>query len=871
MSLVDLAMARPPEEREAYVHSACGDDTELLTEVWHYVDWEQRMKGFLLDPLYPPPASEHPLSEGDLLADRFRIVREVAQGGMGIVYEAMDEKLERRVALKCSKTGYRKRLPPEVRSATAISHPNVCKLFEIHTANTSQGEIDFLTMEFLEGETLSERLSRGRVPEEEAREIARQLCAGLAEAHRNHVVHGDLKSANVILATGPDGKVRAVIMDFGLARKPQVGQDSGQQGQRWGTPDYMAPELWKGESASAASDVYALGVILYELVSGRRPYASDTSWQQRLGAKVPSASPKWDRILLKCLDPDPSKRFGDAEELAAALAPARSRRQLLAAAAAVALLLIAIIVMAYRSAAPRESVRLGMLLFETDANTGPLGEKLFRDVNDRLSRLKGNSRIALAVFSAEKIRAGKVDTPEKARDALGATHVLQGSLKRENGKLILRAILTDTRNRVRAKEWRAEYAPGEFHYAPIALAGLVTGALRLPPLETAVAVNAAANQDYLNGLSAVRRDTGVDSALASFERAVTADPDSPLTYAGLAEAQWFKYFLTKDQSWLDKATESERQAELRNPDLASVLRIEGVLDANAGRYERAEADYRRAIELEPQNGDAYRRLGQVLEHNNHLDDALAAYRKSLDIDPGYYRTYQAIGSFYMNRADYNEAAKYLTKTVELAPDQPNPHFDLGVTYLDLGRFADSERELRSSIQLTESPAALFLLGHVLMYESRDQEAIPYISQALDRDADRYLWWMNVGIAYRRVNQLADSERATQRGLTLAEKELTRDPRNGQVRSHLAYLCARLGNRSRAESEVAQALQLSPDDAETRSASALTYEALGERDNTIGVLSASPNGVISDLNHWPDVADLRADPRFQQLLASRQIK
>src|ERR1039458_5121734 len=196
MSLVEMALARPPDDREAYLQSACAGNSGLFGQVWNYVESEQRMKGFLSDPLFPRALFEHPFEAGELLDGRFRIVREVAQGGMGVVYEAVDEKLERRIALKCAKIGFRKRLPPEVRNASEISHPNVCKIFEIHTASTQQGEIDFLTMEFLDGATLAERLSGGPLPPEEARTIALQLCAGLAEAHRNRVIHGDLKSNN---------------------------------------------------------------------------------------------------------------------------------------------------------------------------------------------------------------------------------------------------------------------------------------------------------------------------------------------------------------------------------------------------------------------------------------------------------------------------------------------------------------------------------------------------------------------------------------------------------------------------------------------------------------------------------------------------
>src|SRR5437762_2048868 len=182
------------------------------------------MKGFLLEPLYPATPPERPFEPGQLVDDRFRIVNEVAEGGMGIVYEAVDEKLDRRIALKCAKTRFRKRLPPEVRNAREISHPNVCKIFEIHTASLPDGDIDFISMEYLEGETLTARLRSAPFPEKEAREIAQQLCAGLAEAHRCKVVHGDLKSSNVMLTKGPDGSTRAVITDFGLARPAETGQ-----------------------------------------------------------------------------------------------------------------------------------------------------------------------------------------------------------------------------------------------------------------------------------------------------------------------------------------------------------------------------------------------------------------------------------------------------------------------------------------------------------------------------------------------------------------------------------------------------------------------------------------------------------------------
>jgi tetratricopeptide (TPR) repeat protein len=873
MSLVELALAKPEDERETYLKSACADDSELFEQAWNYVRWEGRMNGFLLEPFYTPGANEHPFEPGELLDNRFRIVREVAQGGMGIVYEAMDEKLERRIALKCAKAGFSKRLPPEVRHATEISHPNVCKIFEIHTASTRLGEIDFLTMEFLEGETLAVRLSQGPLPEADASTIARQLCAGLAEAHRNQVIHGDLKSNNVILTAANDGAIRAVITDFGLARGPEALQESGEAA---GTPDYMAPELWKGEKASVSSDVYALGVILYELACGRRPHtdgpAAAVNWEERLSRKPPAAHPKWDRILARCLDPDPSRRFQDVEEVAEALAPSRSRRWFLAAIAAVLVAVITGVVSYQRAAAPAESVRLAILPFTAGQDTAPLAEDLFRSTAGQLAQLRGGAHTTLTVMPFQKTVREHIDTPEKARDVLGATHVLRATLGKENEKVILHAYLTNVQSSVDMKEWKAEYAPGEERYVPVALAGMVTGTLRLPPLAIGATVSAAARKDYENGLSYVRRDSGVDAAVAFLERAVAADPDSPLTHAALAEAQWLKYFLTKNKAWLDRTTESVRQAEIRNPDLAPVHRIAGKLKENDSRYELAAADYRRAIELEPGGSDGYRRLGQVYEANNQASEALAEYRRALDAEPNYYRTYQALGNFYWSvRADYAEAGRYFSKAVELAPDEPTTHYALGTVWTNSGRFADAESELRFAIRLRETPTAFYALGRVLMYQRRDAEAVPYFKSALSLSPERFWAWTDLGDCYRRMNQPAEAARAYQQGLELAEAGMARDPRNSDPRSFVGYLCARLGDRRRAESEVAQALQLSTNEAYTQAMAVLTYEALGLRDSSLAVLSSVPAALLADFTRRPDLADLQTDSRFLRLLASHQPK
>ncbi len=178
------------------------------------------MGNFLLEPLLDLTTVIRRFEPGQLIAERFEILREIGEGGMGVVYEAQDVKRQQRVAIKAAKPGFQRMLSPELEGALKVRHHNICLVNEIHTEKTEQGEIDFLTMELLEGETLSARLARvGKLDHKEALDIACQLCAGLAEAHQSDIVHRDLKSSNVLLCANEDGSCRAVITDFGLASR----------------------------------------------------------------------------------------------------------------------------------------------------------------------------------------------------------------------------------------------------------------------------------------------------------------------------------------------------------------------------------------------------------------------------------------------------------------------------------------------------------------------------------------------------------------------------------------------------------------------------------------------------------------------------
>ena len=871
MNLVELALTRPADQREAYLRSACGNDTELYEQVLNYVQWEQRMDGFLLDPLYPAASYEHPFEPDDLLDGRFRIVREVAQGGMGVVYEAVDEKLQRRIALKCAKTGFRKRLPPEVLNATEISHPNVCKIFEIHTASTRQGEIDFITMEFLDGETLADRIASGPLPEKEARSIAFQLCAGLAEAHRNQVIHGDLKSNNVILATGPHGVVRAVITDFGLARRPEMAQSTTPSGPMAGTPDYMAPELWKGAKASVASDIYALGVILYELACGRRPFESspDLMSKVRLTCKTPAGS-KWDKALLRCLDPEPERRFSSVSQVAQAIAP-YSRRWMLAAALAAALAIVSAVVTYRSTIAPPEIVRLAFLPLQTEVSDRSLGEGLLHQTAEQLLHVRNTRARRLTLIPLDAALQNKLDRPEKAVRFLNASHVVYGTLRRDGGRALLHIYVTDAHSQIPLNEWQAGYPLNELQVVPVALAGMITSTLRLLPLAITASVNAAAFPDFTRGIGLLERNAA-DDAIPFFENAVRADPGSPLTHARLAEAQLVKYSFTHDVTWLERAISSLGDARQRNPEVAQVWLVSGIINQNRGLYEAAQADLHRALEIEPENGDVWRRLGWVYEDDNRISDAFRAYEKAIQLQPTYFRGYQDLCALLSNQAKHEEAIRQCTNMVALAPDLSGSYYFRGLAYFNWGRYSEAELDLRTALNLDEaSSRAIQLLAGTLLYEGRYQDAISLFQRARQIGPETSLLFLNLGQALRWAGQPRDAIQAYQNGAALAQAELAQNSRDGIVQARLAYMLARLGQRNRAESEAVLAMQPSQASPEVARWVVMTYEALGEDDRALAVAEMAPDDALRRLSRSPDLADLQKNVRFQQLMKSRRIK
>jgi serine/threonine-protein kinase len=555
--------------------------------------------------------------------------------------------------------------------------------------------------------------------------------------------------------------------------------------------------------------------------------------------------------------------------VAAALGPSQKLKRLRLAAVAALVAAASGVITYQRATAPAETVRLALLPFTAAEDSASLSEKLLHDTATELTRLKGTPHTRFRFIPLDKGIRNRVNTPDEARVLLGASHALRAVLEREGAAIKVHAYVTDLQSGVDAREWEAEYKSDEMGYAPAALAGVVTETLHLPPPTSGARVNDRAREDYRAGLAAVRRDKTLDRALDRFGRAEKEDPGSALPLAGLAEADWFEYAATQNKVWVTRADEAVRQAQLRNPDSPEVHRIAGLLKSYGGSYEQATGEYLRAIELDPTNGDAYRRLGETYQSNGQNEEALAAFKKALALDPQEYRNSRDLGRSYMRKARYHDAIEHFRRAIELEPHELELRYELTDAYQDAGQFNLAEKEIRGYLRSAETPIALNALGVLLIYEGKNREAVSSILRALRLDDGQYLMWLTLGVAYRRLDLAPESAQAFRRALELAEVELASNPRDPLVRARTAYLCAQQNEGRRAKSELAQALRETPDDSEVLWAAALAYESLGRRDDTLSVLATAPAGVLEDLSRWPDLADLQRDRRFLELLADRR--
>lgn len=871
VTLFHAAMSRPESEREQFIQEACAGDGALRAEVCRLVTWEARMQGFLLTPIFPRERIDRPFAPGDLiLRDRYRILREAGEGGMGVVFEALDTRLNWRVAVKCPRFEFRKRLTQEAAKSIRVHHPNVCRVFEIHTEETATGEVDFLTMEFLEGETLAARLAHAPkhwLYSGEGKLIAQQICAGLKAVHSAGIVHRDLKSANVMLTKDSAGVMRAVIMDFGIAQGTDL-----YTSQARGTPAYLAPELWLGQPATIRSDIYALGVLLYEMAAGRKPFRDGAEWRERLRTAPPPAPGDRAAALARCLAPRPEQRFAGVDQLEAALWPP-SRRGFFYAAAGVAAVSAAGYA-ARESFFPASPVRLAILPpAAPPGGDTQLISGFLHDISYRVKSLR-RSRRPLSVFSLAQTSADGITSPEAAGRSFAATHALQTTVQSDASGWTIAAALIETRSGggvTPLKRWTRRTSAstpelaGQLFLLQSELVNGITAELRLRGAEPKRAsLNRETYENYLRGIHYARVDyEHAAQAIPLFERVIAAAPQESLGYAGLAEALLGASYVTGDQSLTGQALTALAKAEQLDPDSAHVHLMSGRLNAAAGLWERALADFRRAAELEPHDAQAFIGIGYALLYPGRYEEAEAAFQAAFAAQPGYYKPHLEAGIFYWEISKPQDAERHWLEAVRLNPTHTRAKLNLAILYLKADRIAEAERQIQESLKLRRTLPALELLGDLQEQAGRYHDAIRTYEEALQAGPPEYKSFGPLAAVYRKVGREADAITALRQGLDAAEGGLPGNPRDPDRLAWCAFYHASLGDAGRARARAAEAAAVAARPAaRVRTRLAFTYDTLGDVAAVLQTMSGAPRELLRDLGRDPKFsAGLRRDPRF----------
>jgi serine/threonine protein kinase/Flp pilus assembly protein TadD len=850
------------------------------------------------------------------LIGHYRIVESIGKGGMGVVYRAHDEQLDRDVALKILpplenvSESSRRQFRREAVSVARINHTNVAMAFEF---GQDHG-VDFLVTEYVPGTTLDILLANHTLTGERVVELGQQLAEGLEAAHREGIIHRDLKPGN--LRINPDGKLK--ILDFGLALllsrndEPAATVSMTNPWKMAGTLPYMAPEQLSGATLDARTDIWAAGAVLYQMATCRPPFGQ-VAGTQLIAAILhqtptpvrvfnPEISPELERLILKALEKDPAQRFQSAAELKQALRSlsgvtvsstaavskqTRSARWLKTA--ALALIVIAVFVLGvilfqrYNATGkiPESSV-VAVLPFESvgnDAAMNALGLGLTDTVTAKLWQASSNTHLQM-VSTREMVSQG-VKNAEQARREFGSDFVLEGSIQQSGSMLRITYDLIDSKT-----------------HRPIA-AGTVTGEANdifglqdrfveqlldtLPTvlnptqrdaLKSAHDTQPAAYDFYLRGrgyLEQYQNPENIDHAIHEFEEALKVDEKYAPAYAGLGRAYAIGFLQqNRGKDWLEKSRKNCSQALTVGPQLAEAHSCMGKVYFATGQYESAVEQFNRSLDL---NHDSDETLGDLADAHQRLGNPAAAesaYRKAISLRPNYWGAYSALGTFYYNQARYKDAAEIFRRVTELAPDNYRGYSNLGGIYLLQGRYSDAVEALQKSIHLRPTGGSYGNLGATYFYMQRFEDAANSLQQAVALDDGDWLSWGSLGDAlYWSRGKQEEAARAYRKAIDVANSKLEVNPRDAFTLAYTSDYYVMLGDKPKAISTLQKALALAPNDADVRFRAAILYNHIGDKEKTLEFLKKASNAGFSQnvIRDTPDFSPLRDDPRFRALIAS----
>jgi tetratricopeptide (TPR) repeat protein len=793
-----------------------------------------------------------PFPPGTRLGARYEILRLLGRGGMGAVYLTRDRELGREVALKLiaphllAEPGFLDRFRREVQLSSIVTHPNVLRVYDLGEADG----VKFLTMQLVEGRGLEEVLAGGRLPLDRALALFRQICEGLAAAHDRGVLHRDLKPQNVLV----DAADQAYLTDFGLATSDAVASMT-QTGAVLGTPHYMSPEQVKGEHVDARSDIFSLGVVLYELLTGVRPYAGDSAFDvmmKRVREPAPRAldldptlPPHLQAVLDRCLAIDKGLRYASVREMLADLDAGQVRTSLVyevrrrrlwrpvAALAALALLAAGgwwgtTTWRARRAAAPPATATapavplVGIAPFANRTGVADLdwaGDGVARLVADSLA-----SSRHLRVVSPQRVaqlRQGAADDAAFLQAAAGSglAYVLTGEVLPADGGFLVTSRLTDLGS---GTEVASDRTPSRSAADVLGTSNRIALAVKRglrAPLTEGVDTYAAdfatqhppAYEAFVAGVTAMSTYR-YDDARARFGEALAASPD--FTMARLRLANTLAAVGRDEDARREIATAMAQASRLPDREARYVRAAERYLNRD---YEAAERQYRELTERYPYDLEPRQYLGNIFLARGEWAKAIEQAEFMTRIDPRASSTYAIAGSAYLGQKDYNRAIERFRTYQELDAGSANSHHLLGDAYRAQGVLDLAATEYARALEA--DPAfhfATIALAQVEAMRGRYGETerllTPLVTDAKVLPGYRIDAALDLASVLRAAGRFRESSRVLERMQPPLAAEGIREAQALSVR---ALNAIELRELTRAEQLATQAIAKSPTAAPTR--------------------------------------------------------
>ena len=799
------------------------------------------------------------LPPGSPFGSRYRIEKLLGEGGMGAVYKAYDVELGRTVAVKLvrpelsSSTLVMQRFKQELLLASKISHKNILRIHDIAEWNG----VKFITMAFVEGCDLAGLIEKeGALPIDRAMKFTRQLCLAMEAAHEAGVVHRDLKPQNILI----DRDDNTYISDFGLAKSLETqATQMTRTGQILGTPRYMSPEQVEALDTDHRSDLYSLGLILYEMFTGELPFRGDSAMQmmyQRVNSEpkdprgVRADLPDYiANVILKCLQKDPANRYQNAREIlddldaqqAPVIPPTRSaqvgnatisiqlprpsRRGLFfTIAGVVALLGIPFAVPSIRHkilhsapAVPVIQYRMAVLPLASDDSMKFVANGISDALSAKLSSLQ-NVYVASSNMVTSASAAHKGDAAGIAK-ALGVNLLVQGNVQ-SSGDDIRVVVTADDVGKpnggVLNKEFRGKLKDvlsledSIFNDLTQKLTIKLNSdeqARTMRPTEKADAYQVYLRaRDVLTGPQTI---PGFQNALQLFQQAADADPRFPQAFVGMAEADMHLYDNTKDAAYLEKAENAAQRAESLNPNLPEVHVALGTIDRYRGRTEESLAELQRALRLAPQSDEALRSLGKAYQQAGKVQEGLDALTEATHVNPYFWGNFSQLGSAYFKLGRNDDAVNAFDAVIRLEPSRPDGYAFKGAALLREGKSNEALPLLQKANDLRPSAQSISNVGTAYFFAGNYAQAQKMFEQAVKKAPNDATYLGNLADAYRATNQREKAIATYTAAIEIAFKAYQTNAEDAGTIGSLALFYAKKGDMQHAFDFIHRARTIDP--------------------------------------------------------------